>query len=287
LTKRIPNLNRNREFAKEKAEPVATANGPAGPWLISNVGQSNMQRPLLLFLSILAGCASPLAAPSMPTIRHIAIPGFRVEVTIPSGWILGYGGFRSEIVFGDPRIDQSILQMPEGARSKSVGTFYSGVLGDFRDWDMDLSFEVIQFARPMRSAAELASYLNSYFGKPWVLETGERYLMFGPASVESHLDVELVRVESGNMRDHKELKLADRASTFATPTQIFYRRIDENLVVSVRVEHENKRHFDEAYFEQARSTAYEILSQLRVTPSIRAKEEPNQSLQPTALLGRG
>jgi hypothetical protein len=39
LTKRIPNLNRNREFAKEKAEPVATANGPAGPWLISNVRQ--------------------------------------------------------------------------------------------------------------------------------------------------------------------------------------------------------------------------------------------------------
>jgi hypothetical protein len=114
------------DVPKNEAEPVATANGPAGPWLISNVRQNMATEAQLHFLkqidALLLSLRDQLSTSEMKEVRHLIDHGEPAEGLRTLAWIIEEE--RKEVA---PEVRRSVCElccglieeedMPESFRS--------------------------------------------------------------------------------------------------------------------------------------------------------------------------
>jgi len=172
--------------------------------------------------------------------------------------------------------------MPEGVLGKTIGTFYYGVVGDFRSWEMDLRIEILQFPAPIGSPSQLASYVASFTGGPTVLKSGETIFTNTEPKVESVGSFTIVTAESRDLRFLEKIVLRDEVITTNHPHHIAYVPIDDNLVVMFYIDHEKRA--NAAAFSRSREIISQIISQMRFQHGVVPDEitKPNQPPQRNA-----
>jgi hypothetical protein len=234
-------------------------------------------------LALLAGCSTSAPRLTPPVTHRVTISPFVWDFTLPNGWQAGYGTTKSKISFRDSPKDEEGYALPNGAYAKGIGSYFYGVRGDFRDWDMYISFEALKFKEPIHSEEDLAVYLARYHSEPAVLKTGERYFEYAEPKVQVMGGRKFVTMDTRDLSFRDEVVLADRGIRSFHPTHVAYVLLSENIAVRFFLEHQSKKLSNPEAFGRSRQMVFDIVGSMSVGP----ETEPNQTLQPTAPSRRG
>lgn len=215
-----------------------------------------------------------LAAPSneMKTWKTflVEIPNFVVEYKIPPTLKLGYGGFRTKISFGIPGKDKYAFSFGDGAREKSLGTFFLGIVGDFRDWDLRTEFFVIKFdrsQRPMRSVEELAEFARGILSEKYVLVDGKEFSELGGAMIEKMGSYDVVVATSTDQYHVRTVKLKGGGEPTLAPYQFYYIRLDDEMTIGIRVFHDKEKRLTPKWHADSRALIAAIIENIRAKPT--------------------
>src|ERR1051325_9115466 len=97
---------------------------------------------LLLALPVI-GAAKKSLEVAQPFQLHV--PGHVIHYAVPASLELGYGGLKNEQLFEGPLHSSQYGPFGPDAVQAAIGTFYQGVKGDFRDWDLSIVLFVAKF----------------------------------------------------------------------------------------------------------------------------------------------
>jgi hypothetical protein len=201
------------------------------------------------------------------SVYRVVIPHYFFEYKIPKSLQLGYGGVSHDIAFSNPEMDRS-LPFGDRATTKEIATYFFGVVGDFRDYDMTLDFFVLKAndGDKFASLDEFSTYVAGVLSKPFILKNGGQVTNFGTMSrlkVPSH---EVVVATAADMFLITEQRLSGRTTTTFAPYKVYFIRLDEEVIVGIRVEHHTQKRLSTRWHAQADAMLTSIIKNLKFTP---------------------
>jgi hypothetical protein len=228
----------------------------------------------LIHLILLLPAAPPLLAGlgnDMNTWRkyRVVIPHFYFEYSIPSNLTSGYRPALKEIAFDYPEADQGVSRLGQGAWEKAIATYFHGVVGDFRDFDMTVEISVVKFdgaKTSMKSGVDLSEYVQKIFSRKLVLKNGKEVFDFGGVTTENIGQTEVVVAIAADLYHITEVTLQNGAVMFIQPYQIYFIRLDTEVTVCIRVLHHTQKRLNPKWHANANAMVAAIIEKMKFIP---------------------
>jgi hypothetical protein len=207
----------------------------------------------------------------------VEIPNFFVEFKVPPALKLGYGGAKKRIAFNNPEQDQNAGSLADGLLRKDVGTFFLGVVGDFRDWDSRVTVFVEKYdrsKRPIESIEAMADFAKQRFAKKYLLPDGREMADLGSVMIEKIGIRAVVVVTSADQYHVKTVKLKSGEEITFEPRQLFFVRLDDEVVLGISISSDNEKRLSPKWNAAMREMVVTIIENMQITPG-----KPTESIR--------
>lgn len=225
------------------------------------------RRAWFLFLPISHVLAATNMGMNDSITYRVVIPHYFFEYKIPKSLELGYGGITQDISFDDPNKNRA-FPFGDKAATKTIATYFYGVVGDFRDYDMTVEVFVLNAneGEKIISPDELAAYVEKVLSEPFLLKNGGQVTNFGTMSTLKMASREVVVAAAADMYHITEQVLPERTTTTFIPYKIYFIRLDDEVIVGIRVRHHTQKRLSPRWHAQADAMLTSIIESLKFTP---------------------
>ena len=188
--------------------------------------------------------------------------------TVPPALQGGYGPRAQRLSFNSSR---TAFKFGSSAVMENAATFYYGVRGDFQDFDVTIDVFAMRLYESARCSSDLdlKNYVADVLAKPVVLKSGERINSLGRIEILSIGKRSVVVAEGADMVHVRTIVLTDGAITSSQPTQWYFVRLNDTIVVGVHVLYYNEKRMTRQLLSTVTQIAESVVDSINVIPSAR------------------
>jgi hypothetical protein len=198
---------------------------------------------------------------------RLEVQGLAVTYRVPADFKPGYSGIKRKLDFAHPESDKAAFPLGDGEFVKYVGTFYSGVIGDFKNWNRTLALFVdnIQPGKAgFSTVEEVAKVAERRYSKKYVLAGGVELSDFGSVSIDKIGDWRCVVVYSADSTRIKNIKTADGAELTLEPRMIGLIRVNDATVLGIQISIDNASYLTPQSYASTLATFRTIIESVHV-----------------------
>lgn len=231
----------------------------------------NPQRLAGVLFAATLGFVSPPAAVAKPAPWRqvqVTIPGFAFEYSIHASLKPGYRPPPREVTIKDLSAKETAFRLGRSSYEARIATYFYGVVGNFKDFDMTVTVAVLRLDEDQatKSPEDLRDWAQRLFSMKSVLKDGRDFVEDVSYGIQKIGDREVVVTGAADMYLFKEVELQGGMSTRLSPWRTYFIRLDERMVVSLRLDHLTPKKVTPRWHEETTALAEEMIRRMQFVP---------------------